>query len=382
MPNGRSAKRTSRIIQQRASQFIQIQKGPKWKRELVPDHKFDYLDVEEFRKASFYNCIRSRKRNDMWAFYVFYTLKGWKRLLFAQGPRQIIAGITVYALLKSAWTAKDGSFHLDTDWDVYGTDWPQRVALISMSFTCLLWCLSIIDLGVACVLYVPVFIRIQGNLKEYCCHKIDKRITEILEKQRQKRLRAQEKNNSKKKPSKKEQEAEKLAAAMDPVQEEHMSYNLDDDHSNLLHGSSNSASNKIAIGTPRTPYSETPRTPYSEPAYPTSPYNPPPPRRAYTDRSYDYYNSPVPPMPQVNHNYHPPSYEQSDASYFELQSPYQHHQQASPFPSTPSMNYQEHIYDSHVPQTPHHQPSPLPGHRAAGPVHGSYGSNSPYSDYF
>lgn len=297
----------------------------------------------------------------------------------------------MYALLKSAWTAKDGGFHLDTDWNVYGADWPQRVALISMSFTCLLWCLNIIDLGIACVLYVPVFMRIQGNLKEYCCHKIDKRITEILEKQRQKRLRAQEKNNNKKKPTRKEQEAEKLAAAMDPVQEEHMSYDLDDDHSTLLHGSSNSVSNKVAVGTPRTPYneaprtpySEPPRTPYSEPAYPTSPYNPPPPRRAYTDRSYDYYNSAVPPVPQISHNYHPPTYEQSDASYFEMQSPYPHHQQTPQIPSTPSMNYQQQIYDSPVPQTPHQQPSPsLPGHRAAGPVHGSYGSNSPYSGYF
>lgn len=37
-------------------------------------------------------------------FYVFYTLKGWKKIIVAQGPRQIIAGFTVYALLRSAWT--------------------------------------------------------------------------------------------------------------------------------------------------------------------------------------------------------------------------------------------------------------------------------------
>lgn len=29
-------------------------------------------------------------------------------MIIAQGPRQIIAGITVYALLKSAWTDKSG----------------------------------------------------------------------------------------------------------------------------------------------------------------------------------------------------------------------------------------------------------------------------------
>lgn len=33
---------------------------------------------------------------------------GWKRVIVAQGPRQIIAGITLYALLFSAWTDANG----------------------------------------------------------------------------------------------------------------------------------------------------------------------------------------------------------------------------------------------------------------------------------
>lgn len=37
---------------------------------------------------------------------------GWKRVIVAQGPRQIIAGITVYALLKSAWTDANGKYIL------------------------------------------------------------------------------------------------------------------------------------------------------------------------------------------------------------------------------------------------------------------------------
>lgn len=37
----------------RASQVIQKAKGPKWKQELVSDHKFDFLDVEEFREHTF-----------------------------------------------------------------------------------------------------------------------------------------------------------------------------------------------------------------------------------------------------------------------------------------------------------------------------------------
>jgi hypothetical protein len=40
------------------------------------------------------NCIFLNNNNNI----------GWKKIIVAQGPRQIIAGITVYALLKSAWT--------------------------------------------------------------------------------------------------------------------------------------------------------------------------------------------------------------------------------------------------------------------------------------
>ncbi|KAI9322820.1 hypothetical protein BX666DRAFT_1898694 [Dichotomocladium elegans] len=295
-----AGQRASRAFQQRASQFIKVQRGPKWKRELVPDHKFAYIDVDEFRKATCYNGFRyvllfisiiisaatyiadlwsmcilliyeqwslstepmiplkiskwiyvacialsflllawdiykcrnvldtddislavtnpmayhynsvksfsrfclfrkindSRKTSDMAAFYVFYTLKGWKKLLFAQSPRQIIAAFTVAALLKTAWTKK-GTFHIDDDWDAYGDDWQQRVALILMSFTCLIWAISMIELMIACVLYIFVFCQIQGNLKEYCCHKIDKRISELIEKQKRKRIREQEKKMAK-----------------------------------------------------------------------------------------------------------------------------------------------------------------------------------------
>ncbi|KAG2236755.1 hypothetical protein INT48_006939 [Thamnidium elegans] len=84
-------------------------------------------------------------------------------------------------------------FHFSTDWDTYGKDWPQRVALLLMSFTCILWILSAIQIFLAVLLYFPILCHIQGNLKEYCCHKIDKRINELLEKQRKKRIREREK---------------------------------------------------------------------------------------------------------------------------------------------------------------------------------------------
>lgn len=44
-----------------------------------------------------------------------------------------------------------------------------------MIFTLTLWVISLLYMIGAVILYIPLVIHIQGNLKEYCCHKIDKR---------------------------------------------------------------------------------------------------------------------------------------------------------------------------------------------------------------
>lgn len=42
----------------RASLILQKAKGPKWKRELVSDHKFDFMDVDSFRDRTCLLTIR------------------------------------------------------------------------------------------------------------------------------------------------------------------------------------------------------------------------------------------------------------------------------------------------------------------------------------
>jgi len=57
-----------------------------------------------------------------------------------------------------------------------------------MLLTVAIWALSFIRLLVAAVLYWPLLCcHIRGNLKEYCCHKVDKRITQILADRRRRR---------------------------------------------------------------------------------------------------------------------------------------------------------------------------------------------------
>jgi hypothetical protein len=56
-----------------------------------------------------------------------------------------------------------------------------------MAFTVTIWFISFANLIVAFFIYIPLLCRIRGNLKEYACHKIDKRIDELLRKKSRKR---------------------------------------------------------------------------------------------------------------------------------------------------------------------------------------------------
>lgn len=107
----------------------------------------------------------SKKKKDELAFFVFFTFKGWKRLLIADAPRSVINAITLYSFGKSEnWT---------TDLSVYFGDGLLKAGvIITMLFTLIMWACSALLLLVAAVMYVPLLCYIQGNLKEYCCHKV------------------------------------------------------------------------------------------------------------------------------------------------------------------------------------------------------------------
>lgn len=128
----------------------------------------------------------SKKKKDEFAFFIFFTFKGpsrvllsriepangssagWKRLLLADAPRQVINGLTLYAFGESEnWT---------TDLNVYfGQGFIRAGVIGTMLFTLIIWVGSAILLLIAAIMYIPLLCYIQGNLKEYCCHKVDKR---------------------------------------------------------------------------------------------------------------------------------------------------------------------------------------------------------------
>jgi len=60
-----------------------------------------------------------------------------------------------------------------------------------MVFTTLIFIGSLLLLVVAGILYVPLLCYIRGNLKEYVCHKVDKRIADLLKKKARERVKKQ-----------------------------------------------------------------------------------------------------------------------------------------------------------------------------------------------
>jgi hypothetical protein len=142
-----------------------------------------YMSMKDYRYFCLFRAINSNSRKgiESYAFFIFFQLKGWKRLLLAEAPRQVINVVTLEALVPEWLKIRHGSLSFDNS--VLGESWMQRILTGTMAFSVLVFAISFILVSAAAVLYIPLFCHIRGNLKEYCCHKVDKRISALLRKQ-------------------------------------------------------------------------------------------------------------------------------------------------------------------------------------------------------
>ncbi|KAJ3040018.1 hypothetical protein HK097_002686, partial [Rhizophlyctis rosea] len=182
-------------------------------------HRF-YV-IRSYAHFCFFEQIQnSRKTVDILAFYVFFTFRGWKRLLLAEFPRALLNGFNLYdhwdlqtrckrdtlgnkIATTQCWPSpteantqicecekvggnKDVSEYLK-DILTQTSDKTQLATTYLTIFSVTLWAISAIQLLIAVGVYLPLLCRIRGNLKEYCCHKIDKRIGELLRRKSRKR---------------------------------------------------------------------------------------------------------------------------------------------------------------------------------------------------
>lgn len=122
------------------------------------------------------------------------TLLAWLRIVFAEGPRQVINALTLYSVLNAKLipvghnAAKDGhspvaQFFLNVS-ILAGQDRQQAVVLLGMLYTLIIWVISAFSLIMA-VLFYLLFLwhhipSADGTLSKYCKRKIEKRLHKIV----------------------------------------------------------------------------------------------------------------------------------------------------------------------------------------------------------
>ncbi|KAG0279301.1 hypothetical protein BGZ95_001662 [Linnemannia exigua] len=153
-----------------------------------------YYTVRSYPHYCFFSEINnSKKFVDNVAFFVFFTFRNWKRLLLADAPRQIINLSLLYQTFRGHF---DKTFF---DWDVVVQgDIFKKLTIGAMMFTVTVFVFNMLSFIAAAVMYIPLVSHIQGNLKEYCCFKIDKRIDELIKKNTKERANAAAKSKSSK----------------------------------------------------------------------------------------------------------------------------------------------------------------------------------------
>lgn len=136
----------------------------------------------------------SRKGAEYVALFTHFSFEAWIRIIFAQGPRQLLNAQTLYAVMQidlvpaGDHAAKDGRTSISQFWANVGVlanhNREQAAILFGMLFTLVIWIISVISLLLACICYVTFLWhhipRSDGSLTRYCCRKIDTRLSKIV----------------------------------------------------------------------------------------------------------------------------------------------------------------------------------------------------------
>ncbi|KAK5949848.1 Potassium transporter [Knufia fluminis] len=142
----------------------------------------------------FAELTKSRKGADYVALFAYYSFEAWLRIVFAEGPRQVINGITLYAYAEASLVPKgdhdtpQGESPFVQFWKNFAIlaeeDKLQMAIIIGMLWTVLIWIISALSLAVSVVLYL-IFLwhhipSDAGGLSGYCRTKINRRMERIV----------------------------------------------------------------------------------------------------------------------------------------------------------------------------------------------------------
>jgi len=122
-----------------------------------------------------YICIKIIHFFYILIYYLIYEI-GWKRFVFADSLRRILNIALFFSNLTNFVNNIYNDDKENPDHEVFIQKNTSHIfGLITSGFIISSWLMTGISLLVAFIIYLPLLSVIQGNLKEYCCHKIDKR---------------------------------------------------------------------------------------------------------------------------------------------------------------------------------------------------------------
>jgi hypothetical protein len=104
-------------------------------------------------------------------------LLDYKRLIVGQLPRRIIDSYFVSQLYRECGYSILKVLLRKTDISETSECFKDGLAMSTgvKAFTLIIFIATSLQFLLALFLYIPLLMRIRGNLKEYCAHKIDKR---------------------------------------------------------------------------------------------------------------------------------------------------------------------------------------------------------------
>ncbi|KAJ5383699.1 hypothetical protein N7517_001610 [Penicillium concentricum] len=151
----------------------------------------------------FAELTKDRKAAEYVALYAYFSFQFWMNTIFADGPRQVLNGITLYSVMqmdllpggKNA-AHDDGSSGASQFFNnikiLAEENNLQAVVLFGMLFTLVVWVLSVLKLISAIVLYlIFLFHHIpaeDGTLSRYCRRKVGQRLKRIVHRKNTKAL--------------------------------------------------------------------------------------------------------------------------------------------------------------------------------------------------
>ncbi|KAF5871557.1 putative pheromone-regulated membrane protein [Botrytis fragariae] len=156
----------------------------------------------------FAELTKSKKGTEYVALFTYFAFQSWIRVVFCQGPRQVINALTLYSVFHAKLDpteSNDVGDALLTFFKKVGIlaeqEHQQAVILSGMIFTLVIWIFSALSLILAILFYLLFLWHYipnhDGGLTGYCERKINERLTKIVSAKVNKAIEEEERKRTK-----------------------------------------------------------------------------------------------------------------------------------------------------------------------------------------